>query len=114
MNELIKLKQLLGITDTEKDIALEFVLADTKQRIMNYCNIDNLPQELETTMYRMAIDIYKNESIGSTEDNMTTKSISEGDTSVTFDKRAYDSGYSNSIIKSYIPQLNRFRRLVWR
>lgn len=112
--ELARLKKLLGINDANKDIQLEFIIEDVEQKVINYCNITEIPKGLETTCYRIAMDIYKNENIGQEDDKLQTKSISEGDTSVTFEQRKYDEGYSDSIIKSYTHQLNRYRKLVWR
>lgn len=113
--ELTKLKGLLGISldETAKNDVLQFIIDDVEGKVLDYCHIEEIPKRLETTCYRMAIDIYKNESIGQEDDNLQTKSISEGDTSVSFEKRKYDDGYIDSIVKSYIPQLNKYRKLVW-
>lgn len=113
--ELTKLKALLGILpdDTSKNITLQFIIDDVEGKVLDYCHIEEIPERLATTCYRMAMDIYKNESMGQEDDNLQTKSLSEGDTSVSFEKRKYDDGYIDSIVKSYIPQLNKHRKLVW-
>ena len=49
------LKILLGISGNEKDKILEFILEETKETILNYCNIDALPEGLTNTAYRMAM-----------------------------------------------------------
>lgn len=67
MLEVINFKNLLGIVSDEKDTILQFILDDVEETILNYCNIDELPEGLVNTAYRMAMDIYRNENIGSEE-----------------------------------------------
>lgn len=115
--ELNKFKPLLGIevADTSQDVQLTFILDDVTNTILNYCNLKTLPKGLETTAYRMAMDVFRNESIGTAEyAGGSVSSISEGDTSVGFAGGAYaDSGFSESLLKNYIIQLNNFRRIKW-
>ena len=63
--ELAKLKAILGIEDDSKDVILEFVIADVEETIKNYCHVDSVPEGLVNTGYRMAMDLYRNENIGS-------------------------------------------------
>ena len=63
--ELAKLKALLGIEDDSKDVVLEFVIADVEETIKNYCHVEEMPAGLVNTGYRMAMDLYRNENIGS-------------------------------------------------
>jgi hypothetical protein len=112
--ELDKLKQLLGIdiTDNTKDIALQFVIDDTTEIIMSYCNLEELPSGLSNTAYRMAIDLYRNENLG--DENIplgSVSSISEGDTTVNY--RSNIAEFKDTLIKDYRVQLNRYRKLVW-
>ena len=80
--ELVKLKALLGIEDDSKDVILEFVIADVEEIIKNYCHVEEMPEGLVNTGYRMAMDLYRNENIGSeTAAVGAVSSISEGDTS---------------------------------
>lgn len=115
MNDnIIKLKRLLGILpdDESKDLILEFILEDTKEMILNYCNIEEIPICLNNTMLRMAVDLYRCENLGSEEMALgSISSISEGDTSVSY--RSSASEYKDSILKDYKKQLNRYRKLVW-
>lgn len=113
--EVNKLKPLLGIAipDIEQDAILEFTLQNVEEIILNYCNLKKLPDGLVNTAYRMALDLYRNEQIGSaTSDNAVT-SIEEGDTKVQFGSSPYSSSFTNSLLKSYTEQLNRYRRLLW-
>lgn len=113
--ELDKLKNLLGIAAdvTDKDGVLSFALAAAEEIILNYCNINKLPQGLENTLYRMAADIYRNDNYGSAGANSPVASIREGDTQVDFAQSSTSTNYQASILKSYTVQLNRYRRMTW-
>jgi hypothetical protein len=115
MLELTKLKKLLGLdaTDTLKDVPLQFALDDTQDIILNYCNIKELPKALETTAYRMAMDLYRNETPG--EENAPlgqVSSISAGDTATSFKNPA--SEFKDHLLKDYKAVLKRFRRVTFK
>ncbi|MDN9807879.1 phage head-tail connector protein, partial [Clostridioides difficile] len=83
--EVERLKKLLGFSreDDSKDTILEFILEDVEEMVKNYCNVPTIPEQLNSTILRMAIDMYKNESLGSEDIALgSISSISEGDTSV--------------------------------
>ncbi|WP_182185556.1 phage head-tail connector protein [Pectinatus frisingensis] len=109
-----KLKSLLGIelADTSRDNILEFIIDDVIENVINYCNIEELPSGLEHTAYRMAIDLYRNENVGNEESAAAVSSIEEGDTTVQF-RKSVDEDFKNTLLKNYIPQLNRYRRIAW-
>ncbi len=107
----IALKEMLSVED--KDVQIEFALQSAKNIVTDYCNIKEVPESLETTVVRMAMDIYRNEQPGETEKPQAVKSVSIGDTSTSFgDKESGD--YTQSILKNYQKQLNRYRRLTFR
>jgi len=109
-----KLKKLLGIENEEKDFFLMFVFDDIREVLLNYCNIKELPDGLEMTAYRMAMDLYRNENLG--QEDMAPGSISsltEGDTSTSFNSFVME-GYKDTLLKAYEKQLNRYRRVVFR
>lgn len=114
MLDLAKFKKLLGlaVTDTTKDIPLQFALDDTQDIILNYCNLLELPKALETTAYRMAIDLYRNESPGEESTPLgTVSAVSAGDTSTSF--KSPTSEFKDHLLKNYKAQLNRYRKLVF-
>lgn len=111
------LKPLLGleVTDTSKDSVLTFVLGNVAEVICNYCHIAEVPRGLEYTAYRMAMDLYRNEGIGEADSDGNigrVSSIDEGDVKISFGTSHFDSSFSNSLLKVYTPQLNRYRKLV--
>lgn len=112
--ELEQLKKLLGIEDESQDAVLTFIISNVEEAILNYCNIEELPERLINTAYRMAMDLYRNENIGSAEAATgAVSSLSEGDTSTSFHKYV-DETFKDTILKNYIPSLNRYRRVVFK
>lgn len=111
--EVTKLKQLLGIPleETEQDGALQFVLDDVTETIVNYCNLKKMPTGLVNTGYRMAIDLYRCDRPGIGSAPMGIASVSEGGTSTSFTSAA--DALTGGVLKDYKAQLNRFRRLSW-
>lgn len=108
---LEKLKQLLGIHDDLQDTVLEFIISDVEETIKNYCNLEEVPKGLLQTSYRMAMDLYRNENIGHEESALgSASSLSEGDTSTSFRQYA-DDHFKDTILKNYIPLLNRYRKV---
>ncbi|HBF6312414.1 TPA: phage head-tail connector protein [Clostridioides difficile] len=113
--EVERLKKLLGFSreDDSKDTMLEFILEDVEEMVKNYCNVPTIPEQLNSTILRMAIDMYKNESLGSEDIALgSISSISEGDTSVSY--RSSASEFKESLLKDYKSQLNRYRKLRWK
>lgn len=104
------LKEMLGVED--KDVQIEFALQSAKDIVTDYCNIEEIPKSLETTVIRMAMDIYRNEQPGESEKPQAVKSVSVGDTSTSFGDAASDD-YAQSILKNYTKQLNRYRRVTF-
>ena len=114
--EIDKLKRLLGldISDTSKDFILQFILDDVEEKVLNYCNIEEIPSGLKNTCYRMAVDMYRNERLGHEERETIVSSITEGDTTTSFKVKEQDKTYLDSIFKDYSKQLNKYRKLVWK
>nr|DAG33658.1 MAG TPA: Head Tail Connector Protein [Caudoviricetes sp.] len=111
--ELAKLKALLGIEDDSKDVILEFVIDNVEETIKNYCHVDTVPNGLMNTGYRMAMDLYRNENIGScTGATGSVSSITEGDTSTSF-RQYVDDNFKDTVLKNYKSSLNRYRKVVW-
>ncbi len=114
MLALEKLKLLLGVEGEAQDFLLQFTLDSVEETILNYCNIKELPQGLEMTAYRMAMDLHRNENLGAEESAPgSISSLTEGDTSVSYNSCVTD-GYKDTLLKAYEKQLNRYRRVVFR
>lgn len=109
---LEKLKLLLGIADGSKDNVLQFVLDSVTDMVLNYCNIDSLPEKLENTVLSMCVDKYRADCLGQETTQGNVKNITEGDVSVSFGS-AYSSADNPAMefLKGYEPQLDRFKKL---
>ncbi|WP_282804574.1 phage head-tail connector protein [Clostridium tetani] len=112
LSELVFLKDILGIKGNDKDITLQFVLSDVKQIIKNYCHVKEVPEELNTTALKMAIDLYRNQNLGEEETPLgSISSITEGDTSISYRSNAAE--FKDRLLNDYKAQLNKYRKLVW-
>lgn len=111
--EIGKLKALLGIRkdDFDQDIPLQFIMDDVEEIVKNYCNLDEVPKGLTNTCYRMAMDLYRAESVGEGEAPLTVSSITEGDTATSFGSKS--ELVKNTLLKNYEGQLNRYRKMRW-
>ncbi len=107
-----KLKRLLGIEDESRDFVVDFLIEDVEETIKNYCNVEELPEGLLNTAYRMAIDLYRNENIGQDSVAVSVSSITEGDTSTSF-KQYADDNFKDTILKNYSRTLNLYRKVVF-
>ena len=111
--EVSTFRTILGITTTDKDDVLQFVLDDVEETVLNYCNLDTLPKGLVKTAYRMAMDLYRAESFGQEAIESGVSSISEGGATVSFKSSNYDTSFTSSLLKNYERQLTEYRRLKW-
>lgn len=111
--EVSTFRSLLGITTTDKDDVLQFVLDDVEETVLNYCNLDTLPKGLVKTAYRMAMDLYRAEGFGQEAIESGVSSISEGGATVSFKSGNYDTSFTSSLLKNYERQLMEYRRLKW-
>lgn len=105
------LKQYLGITGPEKDQNLRFVMDEVDELIRNYCHLDEVPEGLLHTSYRMAAEMYRGENVGQEEGTQSVASITEGDTSVSF--RQTGTELRDTIMRDYKSMLNRYRKVVF-
>ena len=112
--EVAKLKKLLGIEDESKNEILEFVIANVEEIIKNYCHVDEVPEGLNHTAYRMAMDLYRNENMGdATAAIGAVSSISEGDTTTSF-RQYVDDNFKDTVLKNYKFSLNRYQKVAWK
>ena len=77
--------------------------------MLNYCNIEEIPDELDYTIARMA-DLALKQALGQFDGE--AKTIKVGDTSVTFDTDAATKALNN-LMGDFEGELNEFRRFRW-
>ena len=106
-----RLAMLLGKPGTDELMLarIEFALENAKEIVCNYCHITEIPDGLETTVLRMAMDIYRNEKPGEESAPQVAASVKIGDTSTSFSTAS--SSFTESIMKNYKTSLNRYRRI---
>lgn len=110
---LSTVKVLLGITDTSKDSILEVYIGLTKQSILNYCNISELPEALNYTLCQICADTYRD-----TTAKANGAVVSGAVSSISEDGRTVSFSNSLDLIKTaaedriaHTTELNRYKKL---
>ena len=108
-----KVKILLGTASPEEEV-IQFWLDSTKEYILNYCNLEELPEELNHTLVEMTcLRIrYNQNGIGTGLKNVA--SVSDGSQSVSYSYvRQKAPASDDDLLNGFKSQLNRFRRIKW-
>lgn len=111
-DDVAKVKLILGIQGNDKDTLIAFALDNAEELILNYCHLSEVPSGLGTTHLRMAVDIYRDEGLGSQDVPRSVTGVSIGDTKTTFDNM--DETYSVSLLKDYRKSLNAYRKVAFK
>ncbi len=109
---LSTVKTLLGISDESVDIILHVYLSITRNSILNYCNIKELPSALNFTLCQMTADVYRENisknKVGSVVGSVS--SISEDGRTVSFSNATeIRASIEDRITRTH--ELNRYRKL---
>lgn len=113
IDKIDSIKTLLGSASPNEEVIM-YWLQSTKQYILNYCNLNELPKELETILIEMTcLRIrYNTNGVGAGVKNIA--SVNDGSQSVSYalaGQRSFSS--DDDLLNQYKTQLNRFRRLKW-
>ena len=113
--QLAKLKLLLGIANELQDGVLSFVLETVQEMVLNYCNLDAIPEGLKNTVVRMAADLYRSEGYGQAAAPQVAKSVTRGDVTVAYGdvKAVAEITGGKSVLDDYKAQLQAYRKLRW-
>jgi len=105
-----KIKMHLSIGDDSKDL----IITDIMQEVLNYCNLKELPDELEPFIRKKVQTILNYEAENGTNTVFDVKSIKEGDVSITYN---VDNDFSKETIyglsdrdKKMLQQFRRTRK----
>lgn len=90
MDKVIELIELFGIRISTDDFCLAFAVESTIQDILNYCNLKEIPVELEHVIVRRVLAKlldFKMQTSGADSINIEKgiRSITEGDISISYD-----------------------------
>ena len=111
---LAKLKMVLGITGTDKDEQLNFIIELVTEEILNYCHLAQLPAQLNNVAIMMCADVYRQSLVGQEKLKSEIKSTSRGDTSYSFktpSELALEAVKSPSFMTNYQKQVMKFRKM---
>ncbi len=122
--DIVKRLKQLGYEPTEADYEqVDFELNKMSNYVLNYCNIDTIPEIVEPRLIDRVCSeylFYKKNSgqLEGFDYDFVIKSIKEGDTSITY---AEEDGTVESRFNSFVKQLERgfdkwitrHRRLKW-
>ena len=89
-----------------EDAALAFAAERSMEMVQAYCNLEEVPAELEHVCVCMGLEIY--DKGGLQEGGI--KEITEGKVSVTF---ADGTDTAGAFLLHYQEELNRFRKMQW-
>jgi hypothetical protein len=117
---LAVVKTRLQIADTGQDALINSYIPEIGDRILNYCNQDEVPDGLKYTWASMVIDVLRIEQpqMDAIENTSGTgTSVKIGDTTVAPAKSDGVSNTSKSVIDqvaaNYRIDLGRYRKLRW-
>jgi hypothetical protein len=116
--EIVRIR-LPGLPD-DTDALIDSYVQEIGQRILHYCNLAEIPAELEHTWASMVIDALRIEQPnmpGVAETSGAVQEITVGDTSSVPAKPAGLTNTAKSVIDAvvlnYRVDLNRYRKLRW-
>lgn len=119
---ITKVKALLGITTTDQDDVLEFVIQTVEDMILSYINQDTLPPRLENVLIVMCVSYYKSAGLGTTTAAVgPVASVKRGDVQTSFATGSGSSGSANTFnlgtdsgdFFGWKTVLNEYRVLRW-
>lgn len=103
---LTKVKANLKITDDTKDL----IISDVIQEALSFCNLKELPAELEPYIRKKVKTIIDYESENGSNAVFDVKSIKEGDTSITYNTDQVSKETIYGLSDSDKKVLQRYRR----
>lgn len=121
-DRLSKVKALLGITGTDQDDLLLFVIETIKEMVLSYINQDTLPAPLEKVLVVMCVSYYKAAGLGNAQAAVgPVASVKRGDVQTSFANTSGASGSASTFnlgaegddFFGWRTVLNEYRKLRW-
>ncbi len=118
LDRVVKLLSALGFETGEDDaVLLEFSVLESEMRVKNYCNVDELSDELIFIAVKYAAGYFLSvaKRPQAPLSGSTIKSISEGDTSITYVDGLTDEERLGCLIEKLtdLGEADRYRRIEW-
>lgn len=121
-----RIKGLTGfeVPDTDADM-IQYITTKAEREVLDFCNLDTLPEELQYVVTDMAAGEYLAAKYASGSLNIEgldfsagINSLSEGDTSISYNTEESDSARLQKLIDTLQKGLEskevlRYRKLVW-
>ncbi len=98
----------LKMPETGEPTARRYVLRAV-DKILIYCNRDDLPEQLLRTAAQIAEDMLRADSAAAEEKEVA--SISRGDTAITYRDKSDGQKATVNFVKDYEKSLNRFKKM---
>lgn len=95
----VKVLLKLAPEDISQDGMIDFQVRAVTKKILNYCNLDALPEGLEEVAARMVVEIMSPNS-------GRTESVQRGDTRI-----SYAASSGADWLSGYTEELDRYRRM---
>lgn len=92
------------------------LIGEVEQTILNYCNLQVVPPQLNYVHANMVVDLLNHQTkVNSEEEQTSVSSIKEGDVTVQFGAVRVETSEQamKGLLFNYKEQLNRFRKLRW-
>lgn len=107
---LARLARTLG--KTADDETLADALEDAIDTVLVYCNIEEIPRLLESTVVQIARDMWRAEGYGQEAADQQATQVKRGDVTTTFAAPGTETANPNTgagFVKAYQRTLNQFR-----
>lgn len=102
------IKLALNYQDSTKDQLIYFYIEKVKQKILNYCNLEEVPAQLESFIEDKVINILENQF----RDEKQVKSVTRGDTKIDYNVTTpSETTVNTSFSNADKIALNGFRKL---
>lgn len=92
------------------------VLLDAVQDVKNFCNLEELPEALHSTVVRIAMDMWRGAGYGQDAAPKQVTAVKRGDVQTSFAAPGYAGGNSGGGVDYKTPYLNilyNFRKVVY-
>ncbi len=112
-----KIKQLRKYNDeqqSETDDVLLFACQRSMDIVKAYCNIQQIPNELENVCIEMSMLLFDNENYEQAHKNTAIKTIQEGNVSITYQNQSNAwKDNKKELLKGFSEELDKFRCMKW-